>query len=101
MKVEIREIRDDLSLSSFYEEGNGPSYLRDAIANSKQCWAGFIDSEPVAIWGVICPNVLSDDCYVWLSGSKLIELHPLVFARWSHEALKTLDAYPELHGLVL
>ena len=103
MKVEIRKATtaDAVKLTSFHEDGNTVKTLMVAFEDSLETWVGLIDDEPVAIWGVITPNVLSDDVYVWLTGSKLIELHPLTFARWSREALKTLDAYPKLRGLVL
>jgi hypothetical protein len=103
MKIEIRkaEEKDIFELSSFNEEGNDFKCLAIAFLDSLETWVGLIDGEVVAIWGVITPNILSDDVYVWLTASKLTQLHPIVFARWSREAIKTLSAYPKVHGLVL
>ena len=103
MKVTIRhtEEGDADQLKGFHEVGNSMELLKGAIADSLECWSGLIDDEVIAIWGVTAPNVLSDDVYVWLTAGRLVELHPITFARWSHEALKTLSAYPKLHGLVL
>lgn len=103
MKIEIRkaEVNDIYKLAELREPGASAAITLDAFDHSLDSWVGLIDEVPICVWGVITPNVLSDDVYVWMTGTKLIELHPLVFARWSHAALTTLAAYPKLHGLVL
>ena len=103
MNVEIRHTQpgDAAAICTFHENGNCTEILQSTINESLECWTGLLDDEVIAIWGVTAPNILSDDVYVWLTGSKLIEVHPLVFARWSRKAIATVEAYPKLHGLVL
>lgn len=50
-------------------------------ASPGTCWAGFIDGEPVAIFGVTTASLLSGIGVPWMLGTDLIEKHQVTFLR--------------------
>jgi hypothetical protein len=72
------------------------------FAQSFLTYVGLIDGKSVVVWGVYSPQVLAEEGYVWLLGSRLIEEHPIVFLRHSRRALDLIrPTFKTLYGVVL
>lgn len=72
------------------ELGDPTQAVLDGLNNSIMSFAGEIDGELAALWGARCVSVLDDRAYIWVLGTILIDDHPLVFARHSRRALRSL-----------
>lgn len=72
------------------------------VARSLVAWAGLADGKCAAIWGAHVDGLLSDEAYIWVVCSSLIEEHPVAFLRQSRKAIAELHIYfKRLHGLVV
>ena len=62
-------------------------------------WAGFIDGELACIWGVIPPTLMSDQAYLWLYTTNIIEEHQFTLVRHSQMVIEEiLEEYPSIVG---
>jgi hypothetical protein len=57
------------------------SSLRWSLDNSALAWTGWVDGEPVAIWGVASVGLLSTQGAPWLLGTTALERHQIPFLR--------------------
>lgn len=65
--------------------------IEDAIDHAEQCWVGKIDGQIVCIWGTErTGTLLSDEVYLWVLTTKLVDEHPFLFLRYSREFVKQL-----------
>jgi hypothetical protein len=72
------------------------------LANSWRAFTGFIDDEPVCMWGLKRNTILSNSVTVWLLPTKLIDEHPFVFIRHSQLIMRELlGEFSEINGLTL
>lgn len=55
--------------------------IAQEVATSFMVFAGVVDGEVIALGGVKCPGMLSDEAYAWLICSERIEEFPITFAR--------------------
>jgi hypothetical protein len=51
------------------------------LAHSEKAWVGFIDGEPVCMFGVVASSILGNVGRPWMVGTKQLDEHPLVFLR--------------------
>jgi hypothetical protein len=72
------------------------------VTSSLVAWAGLLDGECGAIWGIKTPRIMGDEGYLWMIGSYLIEEHPVAFLRHSRRALAEVrGVFRRIHGVVL
>lgn len=77
-------------------------FVFKTFQRSLLAFAGLIDGKCVAIWGVMCLDIMSRIGQVWLIGSRLVDEHPLIFLRHSKRLLADLrEIFVELHTFVL
>lgn len=73
--------------------------MHRAIMNSTRVWAGAVDDQLVAMWGLIPPTLLSDTAYLWLFTTDHLRDHVFIFIRHSQRAVKAMLAeYPTIVG---
>lgn len=76
---------------------NRDAQMLEYCSISGHVWAGWVNGELEAVWGVIPPSFLSEDAYLWLWN--LPVRHPLLLARYSRKVIATLhERWPNLHG---
>lgn len=70
--------------------------LRQGVRNSTHAWTGFIDFEPVCMFGVVPASLLSGTGAPWLIGSEAIERHAITFLRRSRPQVARMRASYQL-----
>lgn len=77
----------------------GEPELNKCISLSATAWLGKIDGETACIWGLIPPSILSEQAYLWLFTTELVESHKFMFVRWSQRFLEVMHKdYPVIVG---
>ncbi len=77
-------------------------YVTHEVASSFLSYTGLVDGQVVAMCGAKCAGILSDEAYVWMLASSLIDKYPLTFVKHGRTALCLLKHhFRRLHGLVL
>lgn len=62
-------------------------------------WAGYIDGKLACLWGVIPPSLMSNQAYLWLQTTNVIEEHQFILVRHSQLVIKEiLEEYPSIVG---
>lgn len=104
MKIEIRKAKlDDITGVKFREQTNVSvrHFVELEFKESLFVWGGFVDEKLIALWGARAPSLFSDEAYAWMVTTKEINSHPLLFLRYSRQALLTLKEYKRVRVLVL
>lgn len=71
------------------------------IASSVFAWCGKVEGKVACIWGLIPPSLISDEAYLWLQITDLVEKHKFLFIRHSQIHMqKMLEMYPTIIGNV-
>jgi hypothetical protein len=66
---------------------------------SVSMWAGLINGELAAMWGLMPPTVLSNQAYLWLYTTEAMEGHEFILVRHSQMVVKEmLKEYPSICG---
>jgi hypothetical protein len=66
---------------------------------SVSMWAGLINGELAAMWGLMPPTVLSSQAYLWLYTTEVLEGHEFILVRHSQMVVKEmLKEYPSICG---
>jgi hypothetical protein len=66
---------------------------------SVSMWAGLIDGKLAAMWGLMPPTVLSNQAYLWLYTTDVMEGHEFILVRHSQMVVKEmLKEYPSICG---
>lgn len=105
MKITIEEakavdLRDIISRSPLVENGS-EDHLANYMRASVFTWCGKVDGKIACMWGLIPPTVLSDQAYLWLQTTDLVEANKFMFIRWSQRYMeKMLTLYPTIIGNV-
>lgn len=69
------------------------------IKISQHVFYGTADKELACIWGLVAPTILSDQAYLWLYCTPVIDNHKFLFIRHSQRWVeKTLKEYPKIVG---
>ncbi|MCK0554655.1 hypothetical protein KFO32_16565 [Pantoea ananatis] len=75
--------------------------LEYGLNRSAFCWAGLIDGEVVAVFGVTPASILTGYGTPWLIASDKLETHSRVFIRHSRPLLAgILESFPRLENYV-
>lgn len=75
--------------------------LRCSLLSSKKAWAGFIDGEMVALFGVASASLAGGKGVPWLVGTDLIEKHSITFLRKNRKMLpEIMDGFSVLENWV-
>ena len=74
--------------------------VRRCIFTSAYAFTGWVDDEVACIVGIISPTVLSNQAYLWLHCTPLVEQHKFLFVRYSQRWLEiALKEYPVITGM--
>jgi hypothetical protein len=107
MKVEIRPIEPVhliglIERTQFASVRSARESLRHHILLSEDAWTASLNDVVVATWGVIPPNMLSSQAYVWAVVADKISEDPFykfLFARYSQRISEILlNKYESLYG---
>ncbi len=72
-----------------------------SVALSSHVWAGWIDGEPAAVFGVGPASLASGVGVPWLLGAEILDRHPLALMEVSRDWLaRVLTIYPHLENHV-
>src|SRR5215469_5914184 len=58
-------------------------FMVEQVTNSIMAWAGLKDGACGAIWGIRTAGILSDECWIWLTGTELINENRMAVLRHS------------------
>lgn len=95
--VEAREYIKHLVLTE--EETWAMEYCFDM---STSIWVGLIDERLACIWGLIPPTLMSDQAYLWLYTTDVIEEHQFILVRHSQLVMEEiLKRYRSVCGHVI
>lgn len=72
--------------------------LANCILSSQSTWAGVVDGEVACVWGVISPSLLSDQAYLWLLTTDLVDEHKFLLVR--HAQIIVEDLLKEYRTIV-
>lgn len=70
--------------------------LTRSFAASAMAWTCMVDDEPVCMFGVGAPTMLSGEARPWLLGTDRLHDIPHAFARLSVEGVRRMMVYPVL-----
>jgi hypothetical protein len=80
---------------------NAEARIRQEVAISFLSYAGLVDGEVIAIGGVKCEGILSDEGYVWILCSERVNEMPIAFVRGAMRALTLVkQRFASIYGLV-
>lgn len=108
MSVEIRpltcsnvDFRAIIRRSHVRDNPEAETILANFKRQSSFSWIGTADDMVACIWGLIPPTLMSDQAYLWLLTTDLIEEHKFLFVRYSQLAMEEmLLRYPRIVGHV-
>ena len=89
MTVEIARISktDQAWLASLNSQVNltddDEATLRQCLRISAVSWIGSVDGKAACVWGLVPPTLMSDQAYVWLFTSEIVEAHQFLLVRYS------------------
>ena len=90
--------RDEVAASCGLEPAEA---LLSSLRRSAMCWAGLVDGEPVCVFGVGGPSLMSEVGVPWLLGTDAVVKHQRAFLRRNKAIVaKMLDAFPVLINMV-
>lgn len=70
-----------------------------SLVMSTVIWAGFIDEKIACLWGVIPPTLMSNQAYLWLHTTDLIQEHQFILVRHSQLVIEEiLKEFPSIVG---
>lgn len=75
--------------------------VEDAVRRANRCWIGTVDSQVVCLWGIETKTLLSNEAYLWLITTDLVEKYQFAFLRRNQQFIKELSKeYKTLWGTV-
>jgi hypothetical protein len=103
--LHIREmcaVLRDRERRAFERWGGDPERrIRHEVATSFLSYAALVDDEVVALGGVKCDGILSDEAYVWMICSERIDAVPVAFVRGAMRAFSLVkQRFRTIYGLV-
>jgi hypothetical protein len=76
--------------------------IGDEVRLSFMAWAGVVRGEVIALGGVRCRDIFSEEAYVWMVCSERVERFPLSFIRGTLEAFTLAKAcFKTVYGYVV
>ncbi len=101
MRVEVRETNVQ-QIKAGLGEGLIPVHqkmLDFCLLKSEMLYYGLVDEKVACAWGLVPPTIISDNAYIWLHHTDLVEKHKFLFIRYSQRAVgEMLDRYSEING---
>ena len=95
------DMLDVIRRSPVCESADAVKILNDWWLASDKVWAGMVDGEIACLWGLAPPTFLSDNAYLWLLTTDLIQEHKFLFIRYSQRYIEEmLKVYPQIIGHV-
>lgn len=100
MQVPHADIRQLIQRSNYIKLSETEDRtMTHCLMLSHEVWVGMIGQEIACIWGVAPPSLMSDQAYMWLFTTKLVEEHQFAFVRHSQiEMKKLLERYSMIVG---
>ena len=90
---------DVIARSKVAEFAGVDKTLDELLILSAFAWSGEVDGKIACVWGLIPPSVLSEQAYLWLLTTDLIEEHKFLFTRYSQRVVEMmLQVYPTIVG---
>lgn len=98
--AEVVDLRD-VAFRSPEAQGNLEHCLWLYLNASVFAWCGKVEDKVACVWGLIPPSLISDQAYLWLQTTDLVEKHKFLFIRHSQIHMqKMLEKYPIIIGNV-
>lgn len=92
--ISYRDLPESVTRAEFYEE-----HLENYILRSAFCWLGLIDGDVACLVGLIAPTILSNQAYLWMKTTDIVEANQFIFVRHTQRALEDLlKLYPIIVG---
>jgi hypothetical protein len=103
--LHIREICTnlrDIEFRNFRVLGrDAEAMISYEVATSFLCYAAVVEGEVIALGGVKCDSVLSDEAYVWILCSEAVNEFPIAFIRGVLEVFALVkERFRTIWGLV-
>jgi len=102
MKADIRQLTSVQAkkiLENLGQEVLEQRAMDFCLLMSTQIWAGFVDGEPICVYGVIPPSLMSNQAYLWLYTTGLLKEHQFVLIRHSQMVIEdVLKQYSSIVG---
>lgn len=76
-------ILDVIKRSKHASQPKAERSLASYIMTSNEVWVGYADDEVACVCGLISPSMLSDQAYLWLITTNLVDEHTFLFVRHS------------------
>lgn len=89
--------------ATFLQGKNVPPHqvIINEVARSILAYTVTLDGTPAVIWGAILTSMLSDQAYVWMLGTSMIDDHPTAFLRHSRRAVREMrKRFSVLYGSI-
>ncbi len=86
MNVDIKPVQNQLGLirrTRHFGNPDAERTLATCIRMSTWVWEGTIDGETACIFGLAPPTLMSDQAYLWLTTTDVVDQHKFVFTRYS------------------
>lgn len=89
-----RDIIKGMELDEYNQKAMDFSLLMSTVI-----WAGYIDGKLACLWGIIPPSLMSNQAYLWLQTTEVIEEHQFILVRHSQLVIKEiLEEFPSIVG---
>lgn len=105
MSVSIEQVQGDLDTKELILRSPvalvpwAEEKLHNFVSLSASVFIGKIDDKVACVWGFIQPSLLSQQAYMWLLTTKMVEEHPFIFIRRAQRHVQEmLKLYPLLVG---
>ena len=87
----------DRSIYSNYPAAKQMFY--NHVKMSSDVWVGKADGVVACAFGVIAPSIISEQAYIWVITTGIVEEHKFTFIRYSQRVLETLlEQYESIVG---
>lgn len=105
MNVNVRNVGMDevkrlISISNVVRiDGQDGKALNACLMLSRHHYVGLVGEKIACVWGLIPPSILSDQAYLWLYTTPLVDEHKFLFIRHSQRMMEEmLKQYSRIIG---
>lgn len=98
-KLNIIDMEELLGHSGLCPDTYTKDILIHCFSLSDKCWVGRADGELACVWGLIPPTMMSEQAYLWLNTTDVVDDHTFVFVRMAQCYMeKMLEMFPTIVG---
>lgn len=98
-KAETQHVLDH---STVRDMPKGAEIMQRYRIASVQSWCGRIEDEIACVWGIVAPSFLSEQAYLWLLTTDVVDSHKFLFIRHSQMIIELLlKDWPLITGHVI